>query len=403
MTDDMKRKIDDLEVAENPTLKRDAGSSSEEQPFKRQRQGSHPSTSNTCSCSEGSSPTSSPLDQTTDDSYDLSSDEPLRLKDKDGYFFITLNRIISWISGRACIVNGKCDKWPDKELIVKIAWSVPGRDLEATFDTRIREAVSEKDAGWVLNHIPNVLHSQDFASASEAFMEAGAPIIEDYVVHTEDQDMALCVSVHEKLHKLSELKEVLDYAQAIFDVVQVHRWIYDHAKILHRDISEGNVMWHNRDGRVCGVLIDFELSTFRDCTSRVSRLRVGTPVYMAQDQHDPATRPPPLYRHELESFFYVLLILAGTNILLEQPTIDAITKEKCYLAPDPESPYRSWLPRSHEFLYHAKRELRKAGRPYAHPSFDVLTEFIHDLQKHLWRGTVAKSEHRERFLLPKDI
>ncbi|KAF9022329.1 hypothetical protein BDZ89DRAFT_1137389 [Hymenopellis radicata] len=207
------------------------------------------------------------------------------------------------------------------------------------------------------------------------FMEAGAPIIEDYALHTEDQDMTLCVSVHEKLHKLSELKEVLDYAQAVFDVVQVHRWIYDHAKILHRDISEGNIMWHIRDGRTA------------------SRYR-----YMAQDQHDPATRPPPLYRHELESFLYVLLILTGTNILLEQPTIDAITKEKCYLAPDPESPYRSWLPRSHEFLYHAKRELRKAGRPYAHPSFDVLTEFIHDLQKHLWRGMVAKSEHRERHL-----
>ncbi len=211
----MKRKID--EVTARPSVKRDASPSVEEPQAKRQRATSCP----LLSSSRCPSDTSSPPKQVESDPYDLSSNTPLRLEDQDGYFYVTLNRVLDWKTGLGCIVNAKSDKWPDKELVVKIAWSAPGRQTEATCVSHIRERVSEKDAGWVLNHIPNLLHSQDFADASEAIMETGAPIIRQYALESDyPDDLALCVSVHEKLHTLSELKEVLEYGQVIFYALQ---------------------------------------------------------------------------------------------------------------------------------------------------------------------------------------
>ncbi|KAF8892836.1 hypothetical protein CPB85DRAFT_1440734 [Mucidula mucida] len=41
-----------------------------------------------------------------------------------------------------------------------------------------------------------------------------------------------------------------------------HAWVYECTKILHRDISISNIMYRvKEDGRICGVLNDFDLSS----------------------------------------------------------------------------------------------------------------------------------------------
>ncbi|PBK80663.1 hypothetical protein ARMGADRAFT_879663, partial [Armillaria gallica] len=83
--------------------------------------------------------------------------------------------------------------------------------------------------------------------------------------------------------------------------------------ILHRDISTSNIMWRRTvSGHLRGVLNDFDLSFFRDDTSPASVKCTGTLPYMAYelfDDDENGNPPKHLYRHDLESLFYVILLL----------------------------------------------------------------------------------------------
>ncbi|KAJ7791154.1 hypothetical protein B0H14DRAFT_2274493, partial [Mycena olivaceomarginata] len=85
------------------------------------------------------------------------------------------------------------------------------------------------------------------------------------------------------------------------------RWLHDDVKTIHRDISIGNLMFKQIGDTVYGVLNDFDLAVqLNDEPRSTSKQRTGTKPYMAIDLLVP--QPPyHLYRHDLESFLYVLV------------------------------------------------------------------------------------------------
>lgn len=90
-----------------------------------------------------------------------------------------------------------------------------------------------------------------------------------------------------------------------------HGWLFKHANILHRDVSVGNMMIREREGKIYGVLNDFDLSEDLSETPKYAlHDRTGTPAFMAwqlQMNKEPTRH---LYRYDLESFFWVLVWLA---------------------------------------------------------------------------------------------
>jgi hypothetical protein len=54
-----------------------------------------------------------------------------------------------------------------------------------------------------------------------------------------------------------------------------HYWLCVEAKILHRDISIGNIMWYQRGEETLGCLIDLDLATIVDETGE--RIKRATP------------------------------------------------------------------------------------------------------------------------------
>ncbi|KAK0237060.1 hypothetical protein EDD85DRAFT_953056 [Armillaria nabsnona] len=96
----------------------------------------------------------------------------LRLVGRGGNADVTLGRIISrrpGIVGRdTCVVEAASehDGWAGKRLIVKISWIDISRTSEADFVGKAREKARTMTQGkrpdWALDHLPDVLLSQDF-------------------------------------------------------------------------------------------------------------------------------------------------------------------------------------------------------------------------------------------------
>ncbi|PBK72017.1 hypothetical protein ARMSODRAFT_1017003 [Armillaria solidipes] len=214
--------------------------------------------------------------------------------------------------------------WKGKRLIVKISWPDISRTSEADFVGKAREKAREKARtmtqgkrpDWALDHLPDILLSQDFgydADSTQAnlFTLFGKAMFACEKLKYEGR---VCrITVQEKLHPLDELQAGQEFAQVFFDILQIHKWLYDHPRILHRDISTNNIMWRRTvSGHLRGVLNDFDLSSFRDDTGTSSVEYTGTLPYMAYelfDDDENGNPPKHLYRHDLESIFYVVLLL----------------------------------------------------------------------------------------------
>lgn len=90
-------------------------------------------------------------------------------------------------------------------------------------------------------------------------------------------------------------------------------------KVLHRDISAGNVLWRSvPKSRCVGVLNDWDQAS--DIIPQGPlKYRTGTGPFMARDLLAGGSEPPThLYRHDLESLFYLLVWAAVLYTLDKQ-------------------------------------------------------------------------------------
>ncbi|KAF9455903.1 hypothetical protein BDZ94DRAFT_501667 [Collybia nuda] len=271
------------------------------------------------------------------------------------------------IIGRGtCVVEASCEapeEWKSHKLVVKASWPSRSRQSETTLlnlarnkadellkqrkeerdrvqnqikqlreegndieaeklSTSIQGLVEDDESHWALKHLPNILHSQDFCFNTERHpmpQENLALFFETAKYFTDRQfkyeERTLRVAVQEELLKLASLTAPSKHAQVFLDVLQCHRWLHEQPRVLHRDISAGNIMYRVIGGEIYGVLNDLDLASLREDVEKgtpTSSQRTGTPPYMAIEllQHRDAEMPPilHLYRHDLESLFYVILM-----------------------------------------------------------------------------------------------
>jgi hypothetical protein len=86
--------------------------------------------------------------------------------------------------------------------------------------------------------------------------------------------------------------------------------LHEHTKLMHGDINLNSLKCRKVDGKIHGVLIDYDLSLFFKNLEQGpnSKQRIGTMPYMAVDLLEP-TPTKHLYRYDLESLFYVFAVL----------------------------------------------------------------------------------------------
>ena len=275
--------------------------------------------------------------------------------EETGPFTLTYGELISHepsLAGRSTVVlHAKSPTWKDVDLVVKISWPGSERVAENAFlDKAVNTAESTPEGKWALDHLPRVLFTQDVVFDSDSTHERVASLFDKAEFVGEEYEYerrTLRIIIQERLYPLETLKNAKDVAQVLLDVLcsthflfasrlsythagSVHRWLYEEAGILHRDLSLNNIMYRilkkeNDAGvtekKVHGVLTDYDLSSWTASLTpdytKTSQQRTGTPPFMAHGLLD-GTDTLHLYRHDVESIFYIMLILA-THYEIQAP------------------------------------------------------------------------------------
>ncbi|PQE26441.1 serine threonine- kinase Sgk2 protein [Rutstroemia sp. NJR-2017a BBW] len=123
-------------------------------------------------------------------------------------------------------------------------------------------------------------------------------------------DLIFCCAVVSPLgHPLDKFDTVLEFLEGCRDAIKGYRSLYFDGKILHQDVSTGNIVIPDikRPGEPWGVLIDLDLAMELAVGPKKPREIIGTKEFMVIEV---LARKPHTYRHDLESCFYVFLWIA---------------------------------------------------------------------------------------------
>ncbi|KAJ3920160.1 protein kinase [Lentinula edodes] len=233
-----------------------------------------------------------------------------------------------------CICRGSGCKWNGERKIMKISFPSKSRPSEEGLIYEARSKAESSGEHWALNHLPKVIDSITLPYHEKESVQGRLK------THLKDkyEERVMRVTILEKLHPLSELEDPREFAQVFYDVLQIHQWLYECVGILHRDLSSGNIMFRRKDDKIYGVLNDFDLSSRVADMDKgpTSNQRTGTRPFMSRDLLCPTWNGGHLYRHDLESLFYIMLCLACRYKKPGVPTPDPRAYSKWFSGTDEE-------------------------------------------------------------------
>ncbi|KAJ4467719.1 hypothetical protein C8J55DRAFT_383352, partial [Lentinula edodes] len=269
-----------------------------------------------------------------------------------------------------CESSSQCD-WSGKKLVLKLSFPSKTRASEKAFMDKCKKATDEHI--WVFNHLPEIYYS---------FVSAQSPQAQLKEIFGDEYEMrVVCGIILEELQPLSSLETKREYAQVFYDIVQCHHWAWKYPQILHRDISTGNIMVRAMNGWKYGVLNDWDLASWLNTQNEVStsNFQTGTKQYMAHEQHSSDWQGPHRFRHDLESVFYVILLLVS---LYSSPA------EKVRFPSTGDHRYEKWHKEDDSFLDGRKSKIINGGnwQPFPQPFFSGFTLWLAALQENLRRG-----------------
>ena len=175
----------------------------------------------------------------------------------------------------------------------------------------------------------------------------------------------------------------------------VHRWLFDEPGILHRDLSFNNIMCRivkesGIEDKVYGVLTDYDLSSWvaslKNDYNNTSRQRIGTPPYMAQELLK-GTSDTHLYRHDIESLFYVMLLTCARHMFdrSNEAKWSVVMREGAL-------PYGEWFNEqdydtlgNHKIAFFSRMESIILS-----PAFEDFRVWLRDIRYSLTKGFISK-------------
>ncbi|KAG9242164.1 hypothetical protein BJ878DRAFT_536067 [Calycina marina] len=139
-----------------------------------------------------------------------------------------------------------------------------------------------------------------------SIQEAGADSLTDCESEAYGNRVNHCLVTSPAGRHLHEYQSVRELLEALRDAIRGHRSLLEDGKILHRDVSENNIIITEllAEDAPKGRLIDLDLAKELDGMPSGARHRTGTMQFMAIEVLEGKGHT---YRHDLESFFYVFI------------------------------------------------------------------------------------------------
>ncbi|KAM6530418.1 hypothetical protein FALCPG4_008546 [Fusarium falciforme] len=137
---------------------------------------------------------------------------------------------------------------------------------------------------------------------------ASKGLLDDNTFTVRDSNLE-CMVVYPLGRPIARFRTVEEFLRGFRDAIAGYRSLHLDGKILHRDISPGNIMLaeDKKEGEPWGFLIDLDLSMELAVGPARPNEIIGTKAFMAIDV---LRRVPRTYRQDLESFLYVFLWIA---------------------------------------------------------------------------------------------
>ncbi|KAJ3984698.1 hypothetical protein F5890DRAFT_1553816 [Lentinula detonsa] len=278
-----------------------------------------------------------------------------------------------------CPAPDRCD-WKEKKLVLKMSFPSTSRIPDRMLMDRCKE-LAQGEHAWVLDHLPDIIWSFDIP------FRDGSPQYNFKKKYGGEFEMRVMRGViFEELKPLSSLKTAKERAQVFYDIVQCELSIYiKHSHptsySFQATTGQGNIMVREKNGKKYGILNDWDLAFWLDKKhdGSTSRFRTGTKPYMAHEQHSSKWKGPHRYRHDLESIFYVMLLLV---CLYSRPD------EKLRRPRTEGDRYEEWHQRDDEFLYDKKHHAVTAAATWKPPVTAFFSGFV------LWLITLQRSIRR---------
>ncbi|KAF6743441.1 hypothetical protein DFP72DRAFT_827765 [Ephemerocybe angulata] len=208
-----------------------------------------------------------------------------------------------------------------EDFVLKLSWPPESRASEI----EVLKALKRKLPKRLHAHLPNVEFATTFTAEqlSLPWLRLGLELSPEN--HEARVLRVLASSYYDKLWEAGSIEV---FKQAWLDCVECHHEAWKRGGVLHRDLSDSNIMISRRGGgEPRGLLNDWDMASFVGAGKGKSsaHYRTGTPPFMALDLIDPTplTVHPKehWYRHDLESFFYIL-VWAATHYNLKEKTRD---------------------------------------------------------------------------------
>ncbi|KAK7690082.1 hypothetical protein QCA50_006728 [Cerrena zonata] len=231
------------------------------------------------------------------------------------------------------------------KLVAKMSWPSVHRKSEATIIRVVRKKIGEhKETKKYLKNIVDLKCSLDRSGMEIELPRAFMDLSEPY------EPRLLRTLVMKEYLPMENIRSLADFKIVFRHIFEAHHWVFEVAGMLHRDPSLSNFLfYYDADGNVIGVLADWDvasskedLATLRDGVDKAERpeesvdvlttapktdeetksegaakvrdtdgteqrprYRTGTGPFMALDLLA-TTKIVHRYRHDLESFFYIL-------------------------------------------------------------------------------------------------
>ncbi|KAH9915690.1 uncharacterized protein B0H18DRAFT_1040457 [Fomitopsis serialis] len=210
-----------------------------------------------------------------------------------------------------------------EELVAKVSWPL---ERSATETSSLRAVLTglRKKATQYLKHVTELKCYIEETMAEHRLPRANMPGLNT------EKPRLFVLMVMKKYEPIYHVASVTEFKTLFADVVRAHYWVAETSDVLHGDISLNNIMFYRENGRVIGVLMDWDHSVRRNreeedkfdlelpssddpLTMWVYRFSFPGHWYTAPyldvaRQSAPSDEVPPYrYEHDLEAFFWVLM------------------------------------------------------------------------------------------------